>query len=94
MPQRKTAELALQLGQSVRRLWKYSGLTQVELATRANLHQTHLVGIEAGTRNVTVRTIATLARALNVGADALFNLSDQPPSWLLLSGAPPFRQSH
>lgn len=43
-----------------------SGLTQEELAWRADLHRTYLADIERGARNITLRIIAKLAKALQV----------------------------
>jgi CheY-like chemotaxis protein/DNA-binding XRE family transcriptional regulator len=42
------------------------GLTQEELAWRANMHRTNLANIERGGRNITLRSIANLAFALQV----------------------------
>jgi len=47
-------------------------LSQEELAARANLHRTYVGGIERGERNVSVRNLAAIAKALRVPIAALF----------------------
>jgi two-component system response regulator len=42
------------------------GLTQNELGWRSNLHRTYIAGVERGARNVTLRSIINLAKALEV----------------------------
>ena len=42
------------------------GLTQEELAGQSELHRTYIADIESGRRNITLRTIANLAVALEV----------------------------
>lgn len=54
----------VQLGRSVRRRRKALGLSQEELAERADLHWTYIGGIERGERNVGLLNIVKVARAL------------------------------
>lgn len=54
------------LGEAVRRLRKARGLTQEELSGLTDLHQNHIGGIERGERNITVKSLLALARALDV----------------------------
>jgi CheY-like chemotaxis protein/DNA-binding XRE family transcriptional regulator len=49
------------------------GITQEELAWRADLHRTYVADIERGARNVTLWTIANLAKALRVTAGNLLS---------------------
>jgi CheY-like chemotaxis protein/DNA-binding XRE family transcriptional regulator len=49
------------------------GITQEELAWRADLHRTYVADVERGARNVTLWTIANLAKALNVTAGNLLS---------------------
>jgi transcriptional regulator with XRE-family HTH domain len=62
---------------NLRRLRHRAGLTQDQLAAKAGVATRHLQKIEAGSVNVTVRTVAALAHALEVDASALFLRSDQ-----------------
>lgn len=69
------------LGKTVRNLRLRQGISQEELAERADLHRTYIAGIEGGGRNITLRSIDKLARALKVPVADLLSeaLSDVPP---------------
>ncbi|MGP2490706.1 helix-turn-helix domain-containing protein [Mesorhizobium sp. PUT5] len=54
------------VGRNFARLRAASGLTQEAVAERANLSQQYISGLERGTRNPTVETLADIARALGV----------------------------
>ena len=62
-------------GASIRSLRFRLGLTQEELAERADLHRTYIAGIEGGARNVSLKTVDKLARALEVSIAALLSPS-------------------
>ncbi len=62
----------IRLGAAVRAQRIRLGVTQEELAWRANLHRTYLAGIERGGRNLTLRSIMTLSVALQVTIESLF----------------------
>ncbi|PZF82960.1 XRE family transcriptional regulator [Jiangella anatolica] len=55
-------------GNRVRELRRELGLSQEDLADRANLHRTYVGSIERGERNVALLNIHRLARALGVTA--------------------------
>ena len=65
-------ELVALLGQNVRILRKASGLSQEELAFRADLKRSYLSDLERGTRNPSVRAVERIAVALNVQPAVLF----------------------
>ena len=65
------SEITLRFGASVRRLRHRLGLSQDALAERADLHRTYITGIECGARNVTLKSIEKLARALRVSTATL-----------------------
>ncbi len=54
------------LAENVRRLRLSAGLSQEELAARADLHRTYISSIERAKRNVTLKNIFLLAQALGV----------------------------
>src|SRR5437762_12318139 len=55
------------------------GISQEELAGRAGLHRTYVSDIERGARNLSLESIDTLAKALEVPVSTLFSrLSDLP----------------
>jgi transcriptional regulator with XRE-family HTH domain len=60
-------------GASVRAHRSKLGISQEELAWRANLHRTYMCDVERGTRNVSLRSIYKIARALEVSVAALFS---------------------
>jgi transcriptional regulator with XRE-family HTH domain len=62
----------------VRRLRKQRGLSQEELAARANMHLNHVSSIERGERNLGFLSILKIARGLDVPVTALFE--EFPPS--------------
>ena len=65
------------------------GITQEELAWRADMHRTYLADIERGARNVTLRTVANLAKALHLSVGSLFAYVTARPGTALRAGAEP-----
>jgi len=59
-------------GKRVRQLRSQKGWTQEQLAERTGRHWTYIGGIERGERNVTIKVIADIARALGVEMRMLF----------------------
>ena len=66
-----SASIAAEFGAAVRNQRFRLGLSQEELAERADLHRTYIAGIEGGGRNITLKNIAKLAKALEVSTAAL-----------------------
>jgi transcriptional regulator with XRE-family HTH domain len=62
-----------QFGNRVRVLRRRLGISQEELASRANIHRTYVGGIERGERNVSLKNIHRIAKALGVAAKRLFD---------------------
>jgi CheY-like chemotaxis protein len=63
------------------------GITQEELAWRASLHRTYIADIERGARNVTLRSIASLAKALQLTIGDLLSHATKPAGAAMRSGA-------
>jgi len=61
----RPAEL-LYLAENLRRFRKRSAISQDELAHRCKVHRTFLGGIERAERNVTVKTLSSIAHATGV----------------------------
>jgi transcriptional regulator with XRE-family HTH domain len=59
-------------GASVKAQRSQLGISQEELAWRANLHRTYVCDVERGTRNISLQSIHKLARALEISVSALF----------------------
>ena len=53
-------------GAAVRESRNSLGISQEELAWRAGLHRTYIADIERGVRNITLRSMASVAKALDV----------------------------
>ena len=71
-------------GERLRELRRARQLSQEELAFRSGLTQTYVSQVEKGQRNISLRNIARLAKALEVYLRCLMpeetNLRDSPPS--------------
>ena len=63
--------LCAAFGGRLRRLRETRSLSQEQLAHLAGLDRTYISSCEAGRRNVTIKTIEKLARALEVDAGVL-----------------------
>lgn len=61
----KKTELIL-FGKAVRRIREQEGLSQEALADLSHLHRTYIGGIERGERNVGLRNLLRLSKALKV----------------------------
>lgn len=59
------------LADNIRKYRKLNQLSQEELAARCNLHRTYVGSVERGERNVTLKTLETFARALDVSVPKL-----------------------
>lgn len=59
------------VGKKVRKRRKELGLTQEKLAKTSGLHRTYIAGIEAGKRNISLKNLEKLAKALKVSPDDL-----------------------
>jgi transcriptional regulator with XRE-family HTH domain len=68
-------DVFMAIGRCVRELRKARRWSQEELAHRAGISRTFMGSIEQGAKQPSVMTLVRLARALGVGAGALF-----PPS--------------
>jgi transcriptional regulator with XRE-family HTH domain len=60
------------VGSNVRRLRRAKGLSQEELAYRAEVHQTYLSGVEGAKRNPSIDVLTRIAGALDVDIEEFF----------------------
>lgn len=65
-------EILISFGNRIKELRKSQGLSQEELAHRANLHRTYIGMIERAEKNVTLSNIHKLADALKTSISELF----------------------
>lgn len=68
--QSKDAEL-LEFGRRLRTLRERAGMTQESLADSAGLHWSYVGQVERGERNLTYKSILSLARGLDIPAAKL-----------------------
>jgi transcriptional regulator with XRE-family HTH domain len=59
------------LADNIRAYRRFRQLSQEELADQCNLHRTYVGSVERGERNVTLKTLETLAAALGVSVPEL-----------------------
>ena len=64
-------DLCIRLGQNVRLLRQAKAISQEELGILSGLHRTYIGHVERGERNVSLKTIVQLARALEVSPSEL-----------------------
>lgn len=60
------------LSKNLQNLRRERGLSQEDLAHKAEIHQTYLSGVESGKRNPSVLVLDRIAHALNVDIADLF----------------------
>lgn len=61
-----------QFGAKVRKYRQKKKLSQEKLAELADLHRTYIGQVECGKRNIALKNIAKLAKALNISVKELF----------------------
>ena len=71
----KPRPLLLKFGKKVRKFRLKRGLSQEKLADKAGLHWTYISGIERGIRNVSLKNIWKISKALGVKLKDLFDFS-------------------
>jgi transcriptional regulator with XRE-family HTH domain len=65
------------LGEAIRRSREKRGLSQEALADAADIHITHLGGLERGVRNPSYATLLRLSKALGIEPGELVGLADE-----------------
>ena len=66
-------EFLFKIGQSVRYLRLKHGLSQEELAFKASLNINSVSTLERGINNIKIKTLKTLAEALDVNIEEILN---------------------
>jgi len=69
----KSNLLLLKFGKQVRKFRLSKNLSQEGLADLADLHWTYISGIERGIRNISLKNIAKISKALDVKLKNLFD---------------------
>ena len=71
-------DLRLVVGSNVRFWRNRLGISQEELAFRADVHRTYISGVERGVRNPTVLILWRIAKALQIEPAALLAQNKKP----------------
>lgn len=66
-------DIKILVGKRVKELRNKLGISQEELAARAELDRTYITSVECGKRNISIVNIERLAKALNVSLYEFFN---------------------
>lgn len=66
-------------GETVKKLRNHLGISQEDLAERADLHRTYISDVERGSRNLSLENIERLAHALEVSVAAMFASKETDP---------------
>ena len=66
-------DVRIRVGRNLQRLRRDSGLTQEELAYKAEVHQTYLSGVERGKRNASILVLERIVGALGADIARLFD---------------------
>ena len=74
----KNVEIKKMFGASVKGWRNRLGISQEELAERADLHRTYVSDVERGARNLSLENITRLADALNISVASLFPAEFKP----------------
>ena len=66
-------DIQKKFGDKIRELRKQKGLSQEKLAFKSGLHRTYISDIERGSRNVSLKNIGKIAKALGVSPKLLLD---------------------
>lgn len=69
--------LATALGEVIRDLRQSHGLSQQDLAERANLHRTYVSDIENSKRNISLGTLELLAKSLEISVAEMLGMAEE-----------------
>lgn len=65
------ADIQKKFGDKLRELRKQRGLSQEDLALKSGLHRTYISDIERGSRNLSLKNIEKIAKALGLATKSL-----------------------
>ena len=66
-------DIQKKFGDKLRQIRKQKGLSQEKLALKCGLHRTYISDIERGSRNVSLKNIEKIAKALGISPKALLD---------------------
>lgn len=62
-----------QIGERIKMLRRKLGISQEELADKAEVHRTYIASLEVGKRNVSIVTLEKIVKALEISLSDFFN---------------------
>jgi len=65
------ADIQKKFGDKLRELRKQQGFSQEDLALKSGLHRTYISDIERGSRNLSLKNIEKIAKALGLATKSL-----------------------
>lgn len=68
----KKETIQIKFGKKVRKLRKQKGYSQEEFAFKCGLHRTYMGCVERGEKNITIKNIQKIAKALRIKISDLF----------------------
>lgn len=77
MKRKAGQDIRIRFGVAVRKRRSELGISQEELAGRAELHRTYIADIERGTRNVSLLNIEKIAKGLGLRIEDLFGRASE-----------------
>ncbi len=77
MKKRSTPDIRERFGFAVKNRREELGLTQEDLAEKAQIHRTYLSDVERGSRNICLFNIERMAGALELRPSELFRLAER-----------------
>jgi transcriptional regulator with XRE-family HTH domain len=71
-------DICIRLGERIRSLRKKRGWRQIDLSQHSGIHEVHISDLERGSREICLRTMLALSKALEVKLSELVrNLDDE-----------------
>ena len=70
-----TEDILKKFGKNLKEKRSKKGVSQYKLAEKSELHRTYISGIEQGVRNVSLKNIWKISKALKVKLKVLFDFS-------------------
>lgn len=67
-------EIQVKLGARIKKIRKEKKFSQEQLAAKSKLHRTYISDIERGDRNVSIKNIEKIAKALDITLTDLFSI--------------------
>ena len=66
MVSKEVKNIGIIVGNKIRKIRDTQGISQEELAARAEVHRTYISHVECATRNITIYVLVKIAKALKV----------------------------